>query len=119
MASATAPSLRQTAGSRARWAPCWGPPIAARLALAVAVLAGAGVSCSRSGSGFVCTCTYLTDRDDEYQVKVEVCAKSADDALGKAKDCAADSPAPIQRCQCVAVEGGQCELGNCKKAEKP
>jgi hypothetical protein len=98
-----------------RRAPGWGSPSAALLALAAILLAGAGLSCSRKGSGFVCTCTYLTDRDDEYQVKVEVCAKSAEDALGKAKDCAADSPAPIQRCQCIAVEGGECKLGECKK----
>ncbi|MEJ7728851.1 MAG: hypothetical protein WKG00_06525 [Polyangiaceae bacterium] len=98
----------------------WTAPAAALLALALAaaLLASAGLSCGRQGSGFVCTCTYLTDRDDEYQVKVEVCAKSAEDALGKAKDCAADSPAPIQRCQCIAVEGGQCKLGECKKPEK-
>jgi len=84
----------------------------------LALLASASLSCDRTGSGFVCTCTYLTDRDDEYQVKVEVCAKSAEDALGKAKDCAADSPAPIQRCQCIAVEDGQCKLGTCRKPEK-
>jgi hypothetical protein len=105
--------MARAAAQERRRAPRSCSPLAALLA--AALLAGAGLSCGRKGSGFICTCTYLTDRDDEYQVKVEVCAKSAEDALGKAKDCAADSPSPIQRCQCIAVEGGQCKLGECKK----
>ena len=74
------------------------------------------VGCARDGTGYACTCELLTDRDDIFNVQVDICAANDQRAPGLAKNCAeSGAPAPIQRCACVAVtDGPKCKEGACK-----